>query len=321
MRTRSRALCFVARRPSCRLHPCARSVAAASLAPRGRGGRRRREAVYELKCASCHGVKGEGKGPGAELLVPRPRDFTPGCTRSARRRTRRRRTRTSSGSSPTGCREPPCRLGRFCRRGTGGTWWRTSRRSRRISSRSAQEARAAQGRRRRRRTSIKRGKEMYEAIECHKCHGTRGAGRRTVAGGAEGRVGAPIAPANLAKRWTFRGGAAAHRDRHAHRQRGARHAHAGLPRQRGEARGHLAPHQLHPVAGAGDGRGTRRCVTVDSVSDAIPDDPKAEFWAKIARAAHPADGPGDRGPPQLQPRHRAGRRSARPTTTRRSPST
>src|SRR5262245_49032892 len=34
--------------------------------------------VYEKRCAGCHGVSGKGDGPAAELLVPRPRDFTAG---------------------------------------------------------------------------------------------------------------------------------------------------------------------------------------------------------------------------------------------------
>src|SRR5439155_1412914 len=34
--------------------------------------------VYELKCMGCHGDKGDGKGAAAELLMPRPRDFTSG---------------------------------------------------------------------------------------------------------------------------------------------------------------------------------------------------------------------------------------------------
>ena len=34
--------------------------------------------VYDIRCAGCHGVSGKGDGPAAELLVPRPRDFTAG---------------------------------------------------------------------------------------------------------------------------------------------------------------------------------------------------------------------------------------------------
>lgn len=34
--------------------------------------------VYERYCAGCHGVKGDGKGPAAIFLDPKPRDFTSG---------------------------------------------------------------------------------------------------------------------------------------------------------------------------------------------------------------------------------------------------
>src|SRR5439155_356496 len=55
--------------------------------------------------------------------------------------------------------------------------------------------------------SIKRGKEMFEAIECHKCHGTDGRGDGPSRAELKDEWGNPIAPANLTKRWTFRGGA------------------------------------------------------------------------------------------------------------------
>lgn len=34
--------------------------------------------VYERRCAGCHGAKGDGKGPSAAFLHPKPRDFTTG---------------------------------------------------------------------------------------------------------------------------------------------------------------------------------------------------------------------------------------------------
>jgi mono/diheme cytochrome c family protein len=34
---------------------------------------------YRLFCASCHGEKGDGKGPAARGLLPPPRDFTSGA--------------------------------------------------------------------------------------------------------------------------------------------------------------------------------------------------------------------------------------------------
>jgi mono/diheme cytochrome c family protein len=36
------------------------------------------ELIYVRYCAGCHGVKGDGQGPAARLLSPRPRDFTLG---------------------------------------------------------------------------------------------------------------------------------------------------------------------------------------------------------------------------------------------------
>src|SRR3989441_8377622 len=55
--------------------------------------------------------------------------------------------------------------------------------------------------------SIKRGKEMFEAIECNKCHGTEGRADGPSREELKDEWGHPIKPANLTKRWTFRGGA------------------------------------------------------------------------------------------------------------------
>src|SRR2546428_353773 len=48
------------------------------------------KAVYERKCLLCHGEKGDGKGPAAELLDPKPRDFTSGIYK----------IRTTAGQAP-----------------------------------------------------------------------------------------------------------------------------------------------------------------------------------------------------------------------------
>ncbi len=40
------------------------------------GGLEGAKKVYVKRCEPCHGVKGEGDGPAAKFLVPRPRDFT-----------------------------------------------------------------------------------------------------------------------------------------------------------------------------------------------------------------------------------------------------
>ena len=36
------------------------------------------KATYNRRCAGCHGTKGDGKGPSAMFLNPKPRDFTTG---------------------------------------------------------------------------------------------------------------------------------------------------------------------------------------------------------------------------------------------------
>jgi cytochrome c oxidase cbb3-type subunit III len=41
------------------------------------------ERTYRMFCAECHGVKGDGKGPGADLLKIKPRNFTD-CVRMAK---------------------------------------------------------------------------------------------------------------------------------------------------------------------------------------------------------------------------------------------
>ncbi len=54
--------------------------------------RARGRAVYERRCSGCHGEQGDGNGPAATFLFPRPRDFTAGVFKF--------RT-TPSGSLPT----------------------------------------------------------------------------------------------------------------------------------------------------------------------------------------------------------------------------
>lgn len=48
--------------------------------------------LYETRCATCHGEKGDGEGAAAHLLYPRPRDFTKGVFKFRA---------TPSGSLPT----------------------------------------------------------------------------------------------------------------------------------------------------------------------------------------------------------------------------
>jgi DMSO reductase family type II enzyme heme b subunit len=129
--------------------------------------------------------------------------------------------------------------------------------------------------------SIKRGKEMYEAIECHKCHGTDGRADGPSRSELKDEWGFPIAPANLTKRWTFRGGGG-------RTEIATRLANGvlGTPMpafldavEKPEDIWHLT----NFILSLGPERpGYATLVTVGSVSEAIPDDPNADFWKKIA---------------------------------------
>ena len=48
--------------------------------------------LYNRHCAACHGTEGDGQGPAAYLLSPKPRDFTSGTYKFRS---------TPSGSPPT----------------------------------------------------------------------------------------------------------------------------------------------------------------------------------------------------------------------------
>jgi DMSO reductase family type II enzyme heme b subunit len=239
------------------------------------------KALYERKCLLCHGEKGDGKGASAELLVPKPRDFTKGLYK----------VRTTANKTPT-----DQDLFKIITDGMPGTsmpaWGVLPDRDRwnlvayikafapdqfkeapkklelpkEVSSSEA---------------SIKRGKEMFEAIECHKCHGTEGRADGPSRAELKDEWGNPIAPANLTKRWTFRGGAS-------RTDIATRIANGllGTPMpafldsvEKPEDVWHLTNYilSLGPERPA-----YATLVTVGSVSDAIPDDPNAEFWKKIA---------------------------------------
>jgi DMSO reductase family type II enzyme heme b subunit len=239
------------------------------------------KAVYERKCAGCHGDKGDGKGAAADLLVPRPRDFTSGLFKI---RTTVNKTPADQdifnvitagmpGTSMPAWKVLPEKdrwnLVAYVKSFAGDKLKEAPKKVELPKEVSSSEA------------SIKRGKEMYEAIECHKCHGTDGRADGPSRAELKDEWQQPIAPANLTKRWNFRGGAG-------RTEIATRIANGvlGTPMpafldavEKPEDVWHLTnfivslgPDSAHPAS----------LVTVISVSDAIPDDPSAEFWKKIA---------------------------------------
>jgi DMSO reductase family type II enzyme heme b subunit len=238
------------------------------------------QAMYELKCASCHGVKGDGKGPGAELLDPRPRDFTSGIYK----------VRSTSNKPPT-----DQDIFRVITDGMPGTsmppWNVLPERDRwnlvaYVKSFAPDQFKDAPKKVELPKEvatsseSIKRGKEMFEAIECNKCHGTQGRADGPSRSELKDEWGQPIKPANLAKTWTFRGGAA--------RTEIATRLAVGVL-------GTPMPAFLDSVEKPEDiwhltnyiqslGPGALRFATLliaNATRDPIPDDPQAEAWAKL----------------------------------------
>lgn len=163
--------------------------------------------LYDKNCAQCHGEKGDGNGPAAPHLSPRPRDLTLGKYKI--------RT-TANGELPT-----DEDLKNIIRRGMPYTsmppWNFTDAEltslvdyvktfhagfadaSRKPEAFPAAPAVTAD--------SVANGAKQYENLGCAGCHGEHGRGDGPTALTLEDEAGYPIRAANLTQRWTFRGGA------------------------------------------------------------------------------------------------------------------
>ena len=163
--------------------------------------------VYQSRCIGCHGPKGDGNGPAATFLSPKPRDFTVGVFKF--------RT-TPSGSLPTD--------GDLYRTVTRGvrwtampTWHELSDKERMsvisylktFSARFKEETpepplligdppKATP-------ELVARGKDLYVKAKCFQCHGPGGKGDGPSADEMKDLAGFPIRPADFT-RGQFKGG-------------------------------------------------------------------------------------------------------------------
>lgn len=163
--------------------------------------------IYQARCIGCHGAKGDGNGPAATFLFPRPRDFTLGVFKF--------RT-TPSGSLPTD--------GDLYRTVTRGvrwtampTWHELPDKHRlavvtyikTFSTRWKEEApeppvvikdppKATPD-------LVARGKELYTKAKCFQCHGDTGKGDGVSAADLRDDLKFPIRPADFT-RGQFKGG-------------------------------------------------------------------------------------------------------------------
>jgi mono/diheme cytochrome c family protein len=164
---------------------------------------------YDRWCAECHGVEGDGNGPAAAWMLPRPRDFTEALYQI--------RT-TPSGALPT-----DADILRVIDRGMPGTampgWEGHLSRSEREAlvdylktfsrffemedAPTPLEAGSAPGVSD---EAIADGRRIYQEIECWKCHGDAGRGDGPSAPTQTDDAGFPIRPADLSENWNFNGG-------------------------------------------------------------------------------------------------------------------
>jgi mono/diheme cytochrome c family protein len=169
------------------------------------------KAVYEQRCAYCHGASGRGDGPVATSLHPRPLDFTAGKFKL--------RT-TETGSLPT-----DDDLTRTILEGMPGTSmpaWRgrlppddvrnvvTYLKS--FSPRFASETPhpiVAPTRTTEPAPAVARGQAAYGRLGCAACHGADGRGTDAVASGLTDDWNRPIEATDLTEPWRFRGGPSA----------------------------------------------------------------------------------------------------------------
>lgn len=167
------------------------------------------KAPYDKWCAGCHGVEGDGQGPAAGWMLPRPRDFTRAAYQI-------RTTRPEALASDDDIR-------RMIDEGMPGTampGWSGQLSSQErdalvdylksfstffsgddtpepLSIGRAPDASAE---------ALAEGRQIYDQIECWQCHGQAGRGDGTSVPELEDGRGDPIRPANLTQNWLFNGG-------------------------------------------------------------------------------------------------------------------
>jgi mono/diheme cytochrome c family protein len=170
------------------------------------------KAIYDERCAQCHGVDGRGNGAAAPVLMPRPRDF---AAAQFKLRT------TETGSLPTD--DDLIRTITYGVPGTSMPGWQkflssadiaavatyiksfstrfTAERPQSIPTVAASVPGAPTAQ------TVAAGKAVYEKLRCAACHGTDGKGAGTIATDLKDDAGRPLPATNLTEPWTFRGGA------------------------------------------------------------------------------------------------------------------
>lgn len=174
------------------------------------------KAIYNAKCAACHGEDGKGDGVQSALLHPKPRNFVDGVYKFRS---------TESGSIPT-----DADLEKVISNGLPGTSMSAWKKwiagdslkavvayiksfSPKFSSEQPKEVKISAGLSKgllaemAMNANLAKGKLAYGKLQCAACHGHDGKGTDATASDFQDAWGNSIAATNLAEPWTFRGGA------------------------------------------------------------------------------------------------------------------
>jgi mono/diheme cytochrome c family protein len=165
--------------------------------------------LYEQQCSACHGIEGDGKGPLAEALFPRPRNFTMGLFRYR--------------STPTGQLPTDQDLYRVVSRGLPGTtmptWDQFLRReeiqetitylkgfSKRFAKEQPTEVVTIPSVLAVTKEGLARGKRLFADMGCVSCHGEDGKGKGSASEDLKTAEGDPASTRDLTDKWSFRDG-------------------------------------------------------------------------------------------------------------------
>ena len=167
--------------------------------------------IYLKRCMPCHGVNGDGNGPAADTLNPRPRDFTRGLFKL--RTTAWQDAPSEADHFRTVSRGVPgTAMPAFVRILTEQERWQVTYYERTFfASKFPPEQQpkevAVPSEPANNADSIAKGKSFFqEKLVCWTCHGREGRGDGPLAMAQKDDWGNPIRPRNLTKNWQYKGG-------------------------------------------------------------------------------------------------------------------
>ena len=164
--------------------------------------------IYEKKCYYCHGINGDGNGPAAPRLDPKPRNFT---------RNEYKIRSTGLGALPTD--EDLFRIISSGVEGSAMPFWNTLSSEERwqviyhvktfyggFKESEGHELVPVGGEASSDSESVKRGKKLFKEAKCFLCHGEDGKADGQITTTLKGKWDLPYKARNLTKGWLFKGG-------------------------------------------------------------------------------------------------------------------